>query len=473
MVRYLRRSGREEDAIEVAKLAPLDSGSLRDPGSWYEERKRLARWAIKNGLFNDAYNLSAYSGLEEGADFAEAEFMAGWLALRFLVDPDRARAHFDFLLSGVDTPISMARGHYWLARSYQAMADPLRARAHYRVAADFPYTYYGQLAVESLGEEAPRYGFPKERPVDPAAVARYEGRNLARAMEILDRINERGLYRRFALALDEELSSEDEIRIFSERVRDQQEWDLVVRAGKVARGRGLQVPEAIYPLYPLPGTVEEFTEPALVLGLSRQESEFRSDAVSSANAKGMMQLLNSTARITARKENIPYSADRLLTDPAYNFTLGAAHLSHLIERFGGSYVMVLAGYNAGPHRVDDWVETYGDPRDPDVDPVDWVELIPFAETRNYVMRVLENTQVYRTRLGDEPLGHRLVEDLTRGSASTLDAIGQPIPAPRLWMAGGRDGPAGPVETHYEAPPLALRRIGGLSTPLPADRTALP
>ncbi|MEE4208897.1 MAG: lytic transglycosylase domain-containing protein, partial [Parvularcula sp.] len=472
MVRYLRRTGREEDAIEIAKLAPLDSVKLRDAESWYTERKLLARWAIKNGKFNDAYNLSAYSGLRDGADFAEAEFMAGWIALRFLVDPDRARAHFDFLLSGVDSPISQARGHYWLGRAYQAMAEPLRARAHYMVAADFPYTYYGQLAIDSMGEDAPSYSFPADGSIDPSARARYEARELAQAMEILDEINERDLYRRFALALDEELSTEDEVRIFMQRVRDQQEWDLVVRAGKIARNYGLTVPEAIYPLYPLPGDAARFAEPALVLGLSRQESEFRADAVSSARAKGMMQLLNSTARITARKEGLPYDADRLLTDPAYNMTLGAAHLSHLVERFSGSYIMVLAGYNAGPHRVDDWVETYGDPRSPDVDPVDWVELIPFSETRNYVMRVLENTQVYRARLDGVPLGHRLIEDITRGSASTPAAIGQPVPAPQLWLVGGRQfGPPPAVETDYEEPPAAMRRVGGLTTPRPQAEPA--
>ncbi|MEM6747729.1 MAG: lytic transglycosylase domain-containing protein [Pseudomonadota bacterium] len=455
LVRYLRRQEREDEAFEIAALAPLEAAELRDAGSWFYERKLLARWALKNGRFDDAYAVSAYSGLTEGADFAEAEFMAGWTALRFLSDPERARNHFSFLTQGVTSPISLARGNYWLARSYEAMGQDDLARAHYLVAADYPFTFYGQMAIETLGSRIPAYGFPAERrPTDADRQALFTN-PLARATILLHAIEQPITHRRFALALDEQLRTEGEVLAFTEMVRNQGNYELIVRAGKVARRNGLETPEALYPLIPIPAAAANFAEPPLILGLSRQESEFRVDAVSRANAKGLMQMINSTARITARKEGLPYSSSRLLTDPDYNLTLGAAHLSHLVERFGGSYVMVLAAYNAGAHRVDQWVETYGDPRDPAVDPIDWIELIPFSETRNYVMRVLENTQVYRSRLDGLPLGIQLAEDLTRGGLSDFAAVGQPIPVPQLWEAGlpgsSGDGPMQPLALIKDLP----------------------
>ncbi|GGY51439.1 lytic transglycosylase domain-containing protein [Parvularcula lutaonensis] len=466
IVRYLRRADLEEEAIELAGLAPLNPEKLRDPDGWFYERKLLARWALKEGRFADAYNLSAYSGLEQGADFAEAEFMAGWTALRFLNDPARARAHFDFLTSGVTSPISLARGNYWLGRAYSAMGDEVRARAHYLVAADYPYTFYGQMAIETLGSAAPVFAFPEAVPVTDADRKALDDRDLARAMRILDHIDQNLTFRRFALALDDQLENEGEVRAYAELVRQAHEFDLIVRAGKTSRRNGAGVAEVVYPLVPVPQTATAFVEEPLILGLSRQESEFKVDAYSSARAKGMMQLLDSTARITARKEGIPWERDRLLTDPVYNMTLGAAHLSHLLDRFGGSYVMVLAAYNAGPHRVDDWVETYGDPRDPSVDPIDWVELIPFSETRNYVMRVLENTQVYRSRITDLPLGLQLTEDLTRGSASSFASIGQPVPAPNLWLAADVSGPPIITQPQLDRHPMALVRAEGLIPPVP-------
>ncbi|MCQ8185415.1 lytic transglycosylase domain-containing protein [Parvularcula maris] len=465
-VRYLRRAGREEEAVQLAGLAPLNPDELRSPEGWFYERKLLARWALKQGRFSDAYALSAYSGLKEGADFAEAEFMAGWVALRFLGDAERARQHFGFLTQGVSSPISLARGNYWLARAYEALGDDVRARAYYLVAADYPYTFYGQLAIETIGQGAPLFAFPAAEPVTEGERALLQQRDLARAMRILDHLDADTDFRRFALALDDQLTRPGEVKAFAELVRDAGEFDLIVRAGKTTRRSGAIVPEVIYPLVPVPARAAAFTEKPLILGLSRQESEFKVDAYSSARAKGMMQLLDSTARITARKEGIPFYSDRLLTDADYNFTLGAAHLSHLVERFGGSYVMVLAAYNAGPHRVDDWVAEYGDPRRRDVDPVDWVELIPFSETRNYVMRVLENTQVYRSRLDGLPLGLQLSEDLTRGSTASFAAIGQPVPVPVLWgRAADAGGPLIDIDTL--GPSLsAVWEQGTLSQPSP-------
>lgn len=432
-VRYHRRRGNESTAIDLAGKAPLDAEELRNPIAWHYERIRLARWALKNARFEDAYVLSAYSGLESGATFAEAEFMAGWVALRFLNDPERAKAHFAFLSSGVTSPISLARGEYWLGRAFAAANEHGRAKQHYFAAAEFPYAYYGQLAIQELGDEAPQYVFPKEpATIDADSLTTFESRSLVSAMHVLAEVGEELHFDRFARTLDDQIKSEGEVQAYYDLVIGERKTYLAVRAGKVARNNGYEVPQVIYPPYRVPDRAARYVEEPLILGLSRQESEFNPRAFSRARARGLMQLLSSTAQITARKEGIPYNTARLMDDPNYNLLLGAAHLNHLLDRFNGSYIMVLGAYNAGPHRVDQWIETYGDPRSPEVDPIDWVELVPFSETRNYIMRVLENTQVYRSRLEGQPLGAGIMADLTRGGGSR-EAIGISPPSPRLMM----------------------------------------
>ncbi len=432
-VRHYRRMDQEPLAITYAGLAPLDPVSLRDPGAWFYERKLLARWALKNARFEDAYILSAYSGLEDGADFAEAEFMAGWVALRFLGDAERAKAHFAFLATGVTSSISRSRGEYWLGRAFAAAGEESMARQHYLVAGAYPYTYYGQLALQELGPDAPQVIFP-QAPAEPDAndLTVFEARPMVHAMHILAEIGEDVHFDRFARALDDQIQSEGEVLAYYDLVIGERKTYLAVRGGKVARNNGAEVPHVIYPLYSVPDSAARYVETPLILGLSRQESEFNPRAYSSARARGMMQLLSSTAQITARKEGLPFSSSRLLSDPDYNMTLGAAHLSHLLDRFNGSYIMVMGAYNAGPHRVDRWVEEYGDPRDPNVDPIDWIELVPFSETRNYIMRVIENTQVYRSRIEGQPLGAGILADITRGGGNR-DAIGVMPPSPRLMI----------------------------------------
>lgn len=461
---FYRRSDQEDKAVLFAGLAPIDRAKLRNVDRWFYERKRLARWALKTGRFDDAYTLSAYSGLEEGADFAEAEFLAGWVALRFLNDAERAKAHFAYMTTGVTSPISRARAEYWLARAYLANGEGAAATQHFRVAAAYPYTYYGQLSVERLGSEAPDLTFPAKVDADPNDKIIFEARPIVHAMRILAEVNQQTHFDRFARALDDQIENVGEVEAYYDLVMEQRKTYLAVRAGKVARNNGTDVPAVIYPLITVPQAAKSFAEEPLILGLSRQESEFNPTAYSRARARGLMQLLSSTARITARKEGIPYSQSRLFSDPNYNLTIGAAHLSHLMERFSGSYIMVLAAYNAGPHRVDRWIETYGDPRQPDVDPLDWVELIPFSETRNYVMRVLENTQVYRARLNNVPLGTKLSEDIVRGG-NTPAAFGTFPPAPKLWQVTYTDEELGPkILNTPDYKPVAVEKLRHLEFP---------
>ena len=437
--RYYRRGNEEPTAIAYAAQAPLNAELLRNTERWWTERRLLMRWALKNGRYEDAYTMGAFSGLTEGGSFADAEFAAGWIALRFLNDPERARPHFAYLDAGVTAPISKARAQYWLGRTFETSGDSARAGQHYSVAAAYPFTYYGQLAQEKLTVVETLPGFPPETVPSADELSVFNARPLVYAMKVLADMGRDREFIFFARQLDDQLQSPGEYAAYQEFMIEEGKVFLSVRAGKVAVKNGAAAPDVSYPLIFIPDEARNFADPALILGLSRQESEFNPRAYSSARARGLMQLLASTARITARKEGLPYSTSRLMDDPSYNLMIGAAHLKHLQERFDGSWIMTLAGYNAGPHRVDQWIETYGDPRNPDVDPVDWVELIPFSETRNYVQRVMENVQIYRARLNNTAIAGQLSRDLVRGGG-TVSAIGIRPPTPVLErLSAGSNG----------------------------------
>lgn len=417
-IRYYRRHDSEPRAVELTRLLPADPTKLRDAGRLWEERQLLMRWALTERHYADAYSLAANSGLENGADFAEAEFAAGWIALRFLKAPERARIHFAALAGGVTAPISKARAFYWLGRAAAASGDDALAERRFRAAAAYPFTYYGQLAAERLGEGVVADTmFPSPARANEADRAKFASRSLARALDLLTDIpNAENQFLIFSYALDDQLESPGEYLELQRLAERRGAMHAAVRAGKAAVGRGVDIPEVSYPLIDVPDAAARFAPREVILGLARQESEFNPKAYSSAGARGLMQLIPSTAQITARQAGLNYSRLGLLNDPRSNLIIGAAHLSQLLSRFDGSYLMTFAAYNAGANRVDEWVGRYGDPRAADVDPIDWIEQIPFQETRNYVQRVLENTQIYRSRLTQKPIPGRLSLDLERGGA---------------------------------------------------------
>jgi soluble lytic murein transglycosylase len=454
--RYYRRGDNEPTAIAYARQAPLNAETIRNTERWWTERRLLARWALKNGRYEDAYAMAAFSGLTEGGSFADAEFMAGWLALRFLQDPAKAKPHFAYLDAGVTAPISKARAQYWLGRTFEAEGAAERAVQHYDVAAAYPFTYYGQLAFERTSNSSANT-FPAAVPAREEEKALFSSRPLVHAMRILAELDQDRHFIAFARALDDQLQTPGEYVEYERFMMEQGKVFLSVRAGKVAVKNGADAPHVSYPLIYVPKQAQDFAEHALILALSRQESEFNPRAYSSARARGLMQLLASTAKITARKEGFPYNRARLMDDPNYNMVIGAAHLSHLLERFDGSYIMTLAGYNAGPHRVDRWIGEYGDPRQPDVDPVDWVEMIPFSETRNYVQRVMENVQIYRARLYDQPIAGALARDLVRGGG-TITAIGIDPPSPVLDVLSQQQRPLQMSYTDYGTPPASGTKV---------------
>lgn len=417
-VRYFRRQEEEARAVAIAKTAPADASALRNPSRWWGEQQLLMRWAMKNRQYSDAYALSSRHGLDpDDEDFSEAEFDAGWIALRFLNDPARAEQHFAALAATVSAPISVARGWYWLGRAAEAKGETNIAQSRYARAAEQIYTFYGQLAAEKLGGEALMRAFEESAPATPEEKARFGSRPAVAALRMLTDLKDDRAFLVFAFHIDDALQSRGEFRELADLAMRMNAPHVAVRAGKVAVRAGAFAPDIAYPDVSVPTAATRYAPAEIILGLSRQESEFNPRAYSSAGARGMMQLIPSTALATARKERISYRQSALLDDPAYNMTLGSAHLSHLIDRYQGSWIMTFAAYNAGVNRVSQWVEDYGDPRSAAVDPLDWIEQIPFEETRNYVQRVLENSQIYRSRLNSTAIAGALSGDIERGGAA--------------------------------------------------------
>lgn len=464
--RYLRRRGQEQTAIPLLLTPPTATHSITRPDRAWTERKILARKALTEGHYQEAYGLATGHGHDRGVAFAEGEFLAGWIALQYLNDADRAFVHFQTLAAGVKTPISKSRGSYWMGRAAEARGRTDEALGYYRQASSHPTTFYGQLATSRLSSGGSAL---LQLPSAPSPTAAHSGalaaNDMVRAFELMNEAGEDSLARSFVIELANTLQDPTALAALADLMVERDLPNLSVRVAKIAAGRGISLPERSYPTAVLPAftQVGKPVEPALVYGLSRQESEFNPRAISHAGARGLMQLMPRTARAVARQIGVPYQRARLTDDPSYNATLGSAHLSDLLDDFAGSYIMTIAAYNAGAHRVSQWVERYGDPRDPAVDPIDWMENIPFTETRNYVQRVIENVQVYRARLQGRAVDLRIEQDIARydGSAPII----QTTPKPRTQL------------TPLAAPPTAPPTIAVPASPtvaaLPSARRDIP
>ena len=406
--RWYRRMDRLDEAAKTLQQPPPD---LVRPAAWWRERDILVRRLLEKGKDQLAYALAAWRGLgETGAAAAEAEFLSGWIAFRRLNDPKSAYEHFSTLYASATLPASQARGAYWQARAAEAMGNQEAARHWLTVAAAHGITYYGQLAAARL-DSAVHLDFPPEPRPSPQEIDAFERMELVRAARMLAEIGQDDLARLFVVQVAAAAKTPVDQKLVATLAETTDALDVAIAAAKGAGRDGVPLLAEGFPLvgFERRGAVE----PPLVLAIARQESGFDTTAVSHADARGVMQLLPDTARDVAKSAGMPFSADRLTRDPAYNLALGQAFLGRLLDRFGGSYVLVLAAYNAGPARVSQWLDTFGDPRRDTVDPVDWIESIPFPETRNYVERVLENLQIYRLRLGAGERAFTLVQDLRR------------------------------------------------------------
>ena len=393
--KWRRKRGRYDSTLEIINNLPQNPKLLVKPDLWFKEKFIIARSRINKKRFDEAYELLINHGVLDSGNLAKAEWHAGWLALRFLNKPDVAVQHFKTMYDGVNYPISKSRAAYWVGKAYEQLGKDQNAKDWYKKSSVFNTTFYGQLASAKINKKdfkvKNNYTFSQE---DYKKLLKTD---LARAVILLDE-------------LDMSLKSKDILRHLGSEERSIKEQvlagklsqqvgrlDFAIQIAKQTSYQNKNLLELNYPIIETPKVVSKRTilPQEVILSLIRQESEFDRDANSWVGAKGLMQIMPATGRLVSKQAGLRYSRSRLIEDEFFNLQLGSYYISGLNDEFNGAIYMAFAGYNAGPHRVRRWVKRFGDPRKGEIDPIDWIELIPFTETRNYVQRVIENIQVYK------------------------------------------------------------------------------
>ncbi len=386
---WRQRRSRFEGVVEILKEAPRQGEHL---ASWWRLRRWASRQAMDRSQWALAYQLARQHGFKDGLGFAEGEWLAGWIALTFLHRPEAALEHFARLHGGVTSPISKSRGAYWSGEANRILGKDLEAQRWYTRAQAFPRAFYGQLAAQRTETEvSAALAIPVEIAEDTETA--FLNKEFVQAARLLGQTGQPKLQESFIARLRQDAKSNIDFQLVIALANSLGRQELAIRAAKTARRRGFDMSAFLYPRLAFPDSTT--VERALVLAVMRQESEFYPKARSPVGALGLMQLMPATAKQTARRQGLPYDRKRLTNDPNYNIRLGQAYLAELLDRYGGSYVLALAAYNAGPARVERWMTQFGDPQHSAIDPVQWIERIPFQETRNYVQRILESLVVYR------------------------------------------------------------------------------
>ncbi len=409
--RYERRRDRLSAAAKAIRTIDFASVDPAAGDALWTEQRILASDLLETGSPKTAYAVVRNNAAQSSVKRIDAEFYAGWIALRRLKAAGSASKHFERLLSIAKTPLSRSRGHYWLGRALAANGQKGEANQHFAKAARFDTTFYGQLAASRLGRKAINVSRARPTGSDRARFPKYE---LVQAIYKLESAGHPNRARTFYNFLARHLDRPGELALLAARAERKGDHRLALQVGKRAHYRGFDTDTLAWPIGAIPRkTKTSGAGLPLAYAIARQESAFQVDARSSANALGLLQLLPGTARSTARSIGIGYSRSRLVRDASYNARLGTAFLNQQLQKFGGSYVLTFVAYNAGPRRSTQWIERFGDPRGKSVEfVVDWIEQIPFGETRNYVMRVMENYQVYKARLKSSRL--TITRDLTAG-----------------------------------------------------------
>ena len=384
-------------SAEAMMLRASATGGLGEPDRWADERQIFVRGALKDGDNRRAYTLAAGNGLSKGVDFAELEWMAGWLALRRLNEPRKALGHFASLYEGVVTPVSRSRAAFWAGEASAKLGRTEEAIRWHRKGAEYPSAFYGQLSAKRMHGNL-SHGVPAriEARKGPCVIDRSV--DVGSALAAGGAIVQARLFFYHAL---EKCGTPNEAKALGLHAEGLGAFRISVGIGSKLRRKAIFIPEISHPILSLPRQGckgEDAPERALTLAIARQESGFDPKARSRAGARGLMQVMPGTAKVTARAAGVSYNLTRLSNERDYNARIGQCYLAQLLDRFDGSYPLAVAGYNAGPGRVSRWLEEFGDPRKGEIDLIDWIERIPFRETRNYVQRVLEGMNIYRARL---------------------------------------------------------------------------
>lgn len=423
----LRKAGKVEEAAKIILSIPPDPDKIAVLDEWWAERRQLAYGALKAGKHKLAYELTKDAGPLTVNPRKEQTFMAGWIAWRYLKDSKSAEQHFKAFSEAADGPLSRAKAAFWLGRLADARGDKSEAENYYKLATKNPDTFHGLMAMRKLQPD--RTSIDISPPQFPTAdqIANFISQDAAKALVIAKKANlSREYTRPFLTSLRIGLPTEAEAGMIAHIADALGDTQMSVRIAKSAIARGQNLLTYGYPIHTFPSYKPLGTPPemAFLLGITRQETEFEPSTVSGAGAKGLMQVMTVTAKHVCQDYKIKCDIPRLLSDTSYNATIASAYIADRMREFSGSYVLGLAGYNAGPGRARQWIRENGDPRDPNVDPIDWIERIPITETREYVTKVLSNIQIYRARIGEEANALRIVEDLerARGSSNKVPAI---------------------------------------------------
>ena len=393
--KWRRKRGRYDSALEIINNLPQDPKLLVKPDLWFKEKFIIARSRINKKRFEEAYGLLINHGVLDSANLAEAEWHAGWLALRFLNKPDAAVQHFKTMYDGVNYPISKSRAAYWVGKAYEQLGKDQNSKDWYKKSSVFNTTFYGQLASAKLNKNDFKvknsFTFSEE---DYKKLLKTD---LARAVILLSELDMTQKGKDILRHLGSEERSIKEQVLAGKLSQQVGRLDFAIQIAKQTSYQNKNLLELNYPIIETPKVVSKraVLPQEVILSLIRQESEFDRDANSWVGAKGLMQIMPATGRLVSKQAGLRYSRSRLIEDEFFNLQLGCYYISGLNEEFNGAIYMAFAGYNAGPHRVRRWVKRFGDPRKGEIDPIDWIELIPFTETRNYVQRVIENIQVYK------------------------------------------------------------------------------
>jgi soluble lytic murein transglycosylase len=403
-LKWRRKKGRLDSSTEILLKIKNDKDYLVRPDKWWKEREIISRKLIYKNKYELAYKISSNHGMSEGPEFAEAEWMSGWIALSFLNNPLLAKDHFKKFYNNVNYPISTSRGAFWIGRSYEKLGNIEQSNSWYEEAANFLTTYYGQLAFLKIYPNG-QFELDKPLPIDREYEKKFSKKELFKIVHLLHELK-KDKYTKFILRhlANDNIDAGSE-QLAAELATSINRYDFAIQVSKIASYQKRFHNRYNYPIMSTPKYINgrKIPESALILSIIRQESEFDLRANSHAGAKGLMQVMPYTAKIVAKQAKLPYSKSKLTSDPEYNINLGSHYIAGLIQQYGGAYPFAIAAYNAGPNRVKYWKKINKDPQKKQINFVDWVELIKFKETRNYVQRVLENYNVYRYVLEQKPI----------------------------------------------------------------------
>ena len=403
-LKWRRKKGRVDSSVEILLKIRNDKDYLVMPEKWWKEREIISRALIYKKKYEIAYKISSNHGMRQGPEFAAAEWMSGWIALSFLNDPLTAKDHFENFYNNVTYPISTSRGAYWLGRAYEKLGNKDQSKSWYQEASNYLTTYYGQLAFLKINPNN-KFELSKDMEVDNKYRYVFFNKELVKITYLLDELK-KDKYTKFILRhlANDNIAMGSEV-LAAELATSINRYDFAIQVSKIASYQKRFHNKYNYPLISTPKTINgrKIPDGALILSIIRQESEFDLEANSHAGAKGLMQLMPYTAQLVSKQAKLPYSKSKLTKDPEYNINLGSHYIAGLILQYDGAYPFAIAAYNAGPNRVKYWKKINKNPQKNQINYVDWVELIKFRETRNYVQRVLENYNVYRYILEQKPI----------------------------------------------------------------------